>query len=285
MDFNVLFDKIGLWKIGRERFWSIHSHCEEEEFMARLNKSFEDYDKGDEFFAESVREFAAWANVPVETMILYVYVRLSERTLEDYKKRGFPEEVFYESMRDLEVDSRYNYEKTGVYGISETPHRKWIRRHLASTIFRFGRLQYELYKSPYNAEVDGAVLKEGDTCLSVHIPRYAPLDDAACEESYDRARAFFKTYFGMDPCIFLCSSWLIHPWMSETMDDSSRIVRFQKKYKVIKLTENSNSPLGQVFPEKKENIDDYPEDTGLRRAAKARLKSGLPMGTAVGIRL
>jgi len=54
---------------------------------------------------------------------------------------------------------------------------------------------------------------------------------------------------------------------------------------VLKTTLNPDSLVRVAFQEKKENIDDYPEDTSLQRAVKERLKNGLPMGTAVGIRL
>ena len=46
MDFQKLFDEIGLAREGVESFYAIHARCADPAFCEALNKSFEASDRG-----------------------------------------------------------------------------------------------------------------------------------------------------------------------------------------------------------------------------------------------
>jgi len=283
--YNRLFDEIGFWDIGRESFLKLHERKDETEFSQAFNRSLEEYEKGDEAFGEFIAGFAEKIKVPVEMLNLYIYIRMSRKTLEEYRRRGIDEAVFYETMKDLHVGSRYYYEKAGIYGILQTPHRPWLRLHLGNRLYRFGRLQFEIIESAYDTEIGGRIVKKGDTCLTTHIPRYEKLGEAECEESYARAREFFKEHYGMASCVFFCDSWIMHPWLSECLPADSRIVRYQSKYKILETAQDVDTVVNYVFGEKQQDAQSYAEDTQLRRIAKERIINNLPLGVAVGVRV
>ena len=285
MDFQYMMEQIGLAQQGIDSFNSIHSRCSDPAVVKRLEQNFAAYDQGLDAFSPDLEAFAQELGVDVAVLNLYVYIRLSERTLEEFRKRGYPEEVFYDTMKDITIDSRFYYEKCGIYGISPKPHRWWITYHLACQMFRFGRLQFNFKPAPFDFELDGRLIKEGEVGLNAHISRYEPLLEEACEDSYARAKEFAKQYLGIEDPFFFCNSWLIHPWMTEDLPETSRIVQFQKKYKVLTIEQDENAVIGQVFEQKCDDPKEYPEDNSLRRAVKKRLIEGKPLGLALGARL
>lgn len=284
MDFQYMMEQIGLAQQGIDSFYAIHSRCADPAFVKRLEQNFAAYDQGLDVFSPDLEAFAEELGIHVAVLNLYVYIRLSERTLENFRKLGYPDEVFYDTMKDLTIDSRRYEELTGVYGISPKPHRWWITFHLDCKMFRFGRLQFNLKPAPFDFELDGRLIKEGTPGLNAHISRYEPLSDEACEDSYARAKEFAIKHLGIAEPFFFCHSWLIHPWMTEDLAETSRIVQFQKKYKVLTIEQDEDAVINQVFEQKCEDPKDYPEDNSLRRAAKKRLIEGKPLGLSLGAR-
>ncbi len=283
MDFNKLFEKMGLADEGKEIFYNIHKRTEDKKFCDKLILANIMYKRGDDVFYPYLKSFAEEEGVCEEILNLYLYLRWSEDLLIEFIERGYDEEVFYDSMRAVAVSARYYLEAKGIYGVSPT-HRLWFRRLFACSMFRFGRLEFEPIASQYDAELDGKKINVGDICVTVHIPRYDPLTKEACEDSYERAREFFKKHFGIETLFIFCSSWLIHPWLSECLGKDSKIAAFQQGYKLLKATESPDTVVAWVFPEKCENPDDYPENTSLQRIAKERIKKGLPLGIGAGVR-
>lgn len=288
MNFPLLFEKIGLTQEGKDSFYHIHKRTEDPAFREKLCGAFAAFDQGDQVFAAYLEEFAQQENLSVEVLNLYIYLRLCERALEGCRAKGISDETFYETAQDISLACRYLQERTGIYGISQTPHRNWLRLLLTNRIYRLGRLQFELYESKYDVQLGNVKVSVGDPCLSVHIPRYASFSEELCEASYARAREFFKTYYGMDTCIFYCGSWLLHPWLSDCLKPDSTIVNFQSKYRIVAKSETDNDLLNiakNIFLHICENPEDYPEDTSLRRIYKENLRKGVVMGTARGYRL
>ena len=288
MDYALLFDKIDLAQEGRTSFYQIHSRTADPRFAETLAGAFQAFDDGDEAFALYLEKFAQQEQLPVEVLNLYIYLRLCKRAMEGCRSKGIADDVFYETAQDLALASRYLQERTGIYGISQKPHRNWLRLLLTNRIYRLGRLQFELYESKYDVQLGDVKVSVGDPCLSVHIPRYASFSEELCEASYARAREFFNTYYGMETCIFFCGSWLLHPWLKDSLKPDSTIVNFQSKYKIVAKFETDNELLNiakNIFLHICENPEDYPEDTSLRRIYKENLRNGVAMGTARGYRL
>jgi len=163
-------------------------------------------------------------------------------------------------------------------------YRAWERKNLDCIIYRIGLLEFEIKDSPVEIPEHG--ISVGDTVISVHIPRFSGLSEDESEASYEAARQFFKKYYGMEKCIFICQSWLLHPWMQDFMKEESNIIKFQKKYSLVQVETNYEVARNWIFPhcEGKE-LDELPVDTSLRRKAIEYMKKGLPIGTGFGVRL
>lgn len=285
MDFNYYFDRTGLWEEGRKSFWDIHKKLEAPEFSTTLSEAFIAYDKGDEAFEAFMLPLIEKLGYPIEVLTAYFYIRISERTLEEYKARGYDEDIFYDTMNEIHISSRLGLDRHDVYGIPQSPERPWDRLLLDCKIFRFGRLQFEIFEAPADAEIDGKKISKGERCINTHIQGYSPLRDEECEAAYELAREFFKKHFGIETCFFFCHSWLLHPWLAECLSKSSGIVRFQSRYKIFEVEENAKETVHYVFFKKFDNPDLYPEDTTLQRLVKQRLIDGSPMGMGHGVRL
>lgn len=287
MDFELLFDRIDFAEIGRDSFRQIHRRTADAGFAERFRCALAEYEKGDAEFAAYLEDFAQQEQLPAEILNMYIYIRKCEQALVQFRERGIADDIFYASASAFTVCGQWLLEREGIYGISRWPHRAWMRHFFNIEIFRLGRLEFEYMHSEYDAEINGLTLRKGDPCIGVHIPR-GKLNTQECEDAYGLAREFFKKHYGMDVCIFFCVSWLLHPWLSEELGPNSGIVDFQKRFQLLgrhEGPENMRQMLQWIFLHPNEDPANYPEDTSLQRAAKRRLKNGLPLGEASGIRL
>lgn len=287
MDYALLFDKIGLWELGRNRFYELQSRRADPTFSRAVEEAICAYDESDSAFEAYLDTFSAQEGIPAEELTLYIYLLLSERMLKSCRALGMDDGHFYETALAFFSCCKYLYDRTGIYGISRWPHREWFRRYLSNKIYRLGRLEFELIESPYSVQLGEHCLREGTPCLSVHIPRYAPLNEEECEKSYQQAKAFFKQFYGMDTCFFYCSSWLLHPWIGVCLPDGA-IANFQSKFTLVAVEEDENSirhMMGNVFLHPDVPLAELPQDTRIRRLIKERLENGAPLGKAHGYRL
>ena len=285
MEYTSFFDKIRLPEGGQEVFAKLHAHTGEPEFQQMVEAAFRAYDEGDQTFGEFVVANAEAWGVTAEELILYLYLLKGRDSLVAGLERGLPEDVLVSALSTLTSSCNLCYQQMQVYGIPQKTYRNWARHCLDGTIFPLGRLQFELLPSPYTVELEGHRLEEGQTCISVHIPAAGSLDEETCEAAYAQARVFFDKYFGMNPCFFMCNSWMMHPWLSEDLPATSRVVQFQSKYTLVEARDNEQAIRSWVFGRTTVPLEELPEDNSLRRAAKARLLKGMPIGTAKSYRL
>ena len=285
MTLEQIFDRIGLCEIGRECYYTIQKNCADEAFEQSINEAIEAFYTGRVVYSEYIAPFAERVNIHENTLTFFICARLLERLYAEYAELGIEDSVFFATMASFPAMCATNYQITGVYGVRNSLYY-WVRKFYMHTLFRLGSLQFEIAKSRVTAQCEGGELVEGGPCIKVHIPSGCDFSDEACEASYAWAREFFPKYFGL-PCVFYCGSWLLHPWISECMPSTSKIVQFQKKFKILECMETPEEVAYVaywVFGKTMENIDDYPENTSMQRAAKARMKAGLPMGRARGMR-
>ncbi len=276
MDYDFLFDKIELCDETKAVFWDLHKRVGNKKFSDSVKLAYILFRRGDDLFAPFLEKFAKEENVTPERMNLYLYFRFGEHLYEEYKHHGFDDEIFYANMKDISG--------VGPSGIDQPKARIWFRRIFALSQFKIGCLVFEIVPAIRDAEIEGFKIQKGELCITTHIPR-KKLDDALCEESYEKARRLFSSYLGLERIFIFCTSWLIHPFLSECLPEDSGIVKFQSKYKLLKALQDEESVITRVFPKICENIDDYPEDTTLRKIVKHRLKNKLPLGIATGVRL
>lgn len=281
MDYIEFMNRIGLCPEGIAVFNKLYSIASD----AVIRNAYKAYDEGDETFQGFLETFAKESNVSAEEANLYLYLRyLVDRTYSFYQNKGISDDVFYATMKTFAWACQQCFEKTGYYGINQVTYRAWYRRHLNGTIFRLGRLEFEIIGSLYDFDLDSHHISKGDTCMYVHIPGGPSLDFEECEAAYDVARAFFKNHFAFDPVIFYCGSWLLHPWLAEDLPASSRIVRFMQQFQLADIVQDETVIRNWLFDHSDAPYDELPVKTSLHKAAVYRLKNGLSIGYARGYR-
>lgn len=210
-----------------------------------------------------------------------------------HQERGIPDGVSWETLADLgnQVNiHRWMYGKCGL----ET--HAWLTRHFRGAIYRLGRLQFDRSRIPPGLggplfwnhtsalQQGGPGFGPGDHALGVHIPRGAPLAPAACDDSVEWARTFFRRHFPSESCrLAICTSWLLDDQLAEYLPDDSNIVRFQRRFEMIAGAADGDSDVmrfifGRVAPA----LDELPQNTALQRAIVRHLRSGRHWRTRTG---
>lgn len=210
-----------------------------------------------------------------EQYFLYVYCRMAMDVLPEYEKRKIPESVFWDTFRDLAIWCADCFEKTGTYGIRQY---EWFVRHMDLTLFRLGRLEFERMPSVWDVRQEPDVLTKGEPLISVHVPAGEPLGEDACRQSVRRAFDFF----GRD-LPYVCHSWLLGPELPGLLEASSNILRFRELFRVIAVDYLEREAEERIFLRTGPDPRNYPERTGLQRAARAHLIAGGRLGNGLGL--
>ena len=82
-----------------------------------------------------------------------------------------------------------------------------------------------------------------------------------------------------------CCSWLLAPALEKLLPPASKILRFQKRFRIIKTDEEASDFTFWVFRTKGKNPQDFPENTTLQKNMKAYLLCGGKVGEALGEKL
>lgn len=209
-------------------------------------------------------------------------LKASEFTYLKYKEKGIPESVFFDTLSDIGIWCRENYNQ-GLknYG--------WIKNHISFELFKIGRLQFQIYRCK-NITLNYSKLpfKFGDYVIYVHIPACGKLDINECINSLKQAVNFFDKYF---PEIkwnyFFCESWLLFDKNIEFMDKNSNIVKFSKLFDLNYSLFYENQTYERVFgiknvPVLKSQIKTMPENTSLQVNAKRYKLSNGHFGIGIG---
>jgi len=216
------------------------------------------------------------------TFHFLLLVHASEILRRQYAFIGIAEDVFWDTMGDLQYKLM---ECWNLYGIWGTCDGWWYKIFFSADIFMLGRLQYErvLYPKREGYSRGDVHVRWGDPVLSIHIPSSGPLDHALCLDSYRKAHAFFERRKG--PLICICHSWLLFPGHEEFLPERSNILQFMRDFDIIEA-DVYEAPHGntRIFGARaKDTPETWPEDTGLRRAYKARILTGGTTGAGFGV--
>ncbi len=218
------------------------------------------------------------------TVSLLMYICLSRGLKAYYEEKGVSEEIWHSSMLDL----RYNLQQCmivkNIYGVFST----WFWKFFDMTRFGLGRMHYEITSFKYNYEKDGKKLNKGDKVINIHIPRsLTPFDKESREKSYAMAKEFFKDEFTDTPMAFVCSSYLLYKGHYDFLSEKSNIKSFMNDFDIIanNQDEEGHYPnMWRIFGmDYTGNVDDYPEDTSIRRGYKEFIKNGGRTGGGYGV--
>lgn len=214
----------------------------------------------------------------------------AERAFAQYQKLNIPEDIYYDTMRDISIWADTCKKEENIVGLCEL---SWIRHALYLNMFRIGRLQYQFFKT--NHTVSGIPLKSrrqvpiksGQPVLNIHIPEDGRLDFSACQQSLTAARAFFQDYFPQYAYKgFVCDSWLLDPRNALFMRENSNILQFSTLFDCVVQTKLNNHELLRrlwgIHKASREELATLPENTDLQKRAKQYLLSGGKTGNGYG---
>ena len=238
---------------------------------------------------ETVKQIANGFRYHEYTVWLLVWILFSKQLKNLYEQNGLDLTVWRESMKDLKTKA---LECKAVQGIWGTFVASWFPNFFRLKRFAFGRLQFEPAKFESDRFVcrDGTVLERGDRVLAVHIPRSEqPLSKENCDASYRAAAKFYESEFPGEKVVFTCHSWMLYPENSLLLHEKSNTRRFAGEYEIVSVYRNApgeHPDAWRIFGiDPKGNFDLLPEDSALRRAYKAYLRSGGITGGAYGVKL
>ncbi|MGN0571367.1 MAG: acyltransferase domain-containing protein [Candidatus Fimenecus sp.] len=212
----------------------------------------------------------------------------AEKAFSEYQNRGIPEEIYYDTMRDITVWVNTLKREENLIGLAEI---SWLRHALYLNLFKIGRLQYQFFTTNHllsglSPHTDYPI-KSGEAVLNIHIPEGGrlPLDD--CRTSIAAAREFFATYYPQyDYKGFVCDSWLLDCHNAAFMRADSNIVRFRELFDAVYQTAVPHSEITRRLwgteTLSKAKIAAFPEETDLQRRTKAYLLSGGKTGNGYG---
>ncbi len=199
-----------------------------------------------------------------------------------YKQDGYSEELFVDTMRDLEYKLR---ECRQIYGVWGTFVFFWYHRFFTRDLFALGRLQY--HRRPFPLEDYKGILHKDDTVYSCHIPACGPLRTDDVMDSLKRAYEFFKDELRDGILPVYCSSWLLYPTHAELLfPEGSNLKKFYELFDIVEHKANPrNSDFFRMFGVhySYEVLKNVEADTTLKRNFKEYLLKGNCMGTARGI--
>ena len=186
--------------------------------------------------------FSLCGRMPLTRLAVVTYLLL--RKYDDYRAKGIPDKVIFDTFRDVSLRAKLYYDRTGKIGISKEDVI-WFRHIMNVVIFKIGSLQFQPFEMIYlDEERTGEPymtftkeqkekLPTGSPVINCHIQQDADLSPEAVKESFHGAKQFFSTHFSAQYKAFLCYSWLLYPPMVKCLSHKSNIKQFAANFTVI----------------------------------------------------
>jgi GNAT domain-containint protein len=166
-----------------------------------------------------------------------------------HRALGLTEQESWASLQDV-------FRAHEVRGEEPFADLEWIEVIWSGRLAELGRLQFE---------------DHGDGVLDVHIPETGlPLDPAACDASFARAREVWPDHHTAQ-----CTSWLLDPQLADVLPPASNIVAFQRRFTIRDEGSDANADvLRFVFHTHDTDLDRLEPRTTLERALAERMRAG-----------
>lgn len=232
---------------------------------------------------EPVTGFKGWPGLPASLGALgrHLYVWLFLAVLPEVRRfhleRGVPDDISWDTLTVLGRAMNEVRTLTGLSGLG--PLGQW------GVPIRFRGADYQLGRLSFNRGEFSILGRAHGHVLNVHIPPLGRLDASACDDSFARARAFFPRHFPEEPVsFFICHSWLMDDQLAAYLPESSNLVQFQRRFRLVPEKEpevSDASILNFVFNRAHNGsevplslLETLPQDTGLQRAFASHLRAG-----------
>ncbi len=216
---------------------------------------------------------------------LLVFMCMSKHLKECYIKEGIDLQIWHDSMLDLKWKL---WECKAVKGIWGSFVAWWFPGFFNMTRFALGRLQFDFAKYGNTYSDEEFDLKPDTQIIGIHIPRtMTPFDKASREDAYARAREFFGPRLNGAPMVFTCYSWLLYPAYRDIIPEKSNTRSFMDDFKIIGQYDDKEGEYNDAWRlfdmDQPKDLNEYPENTSLRRAIKKYLIEGGRTGEGLGI--
>ena len=214
-----------------------------------------------------------------EAWTLRAVEEAARRERAEHARRGIPEAITEDTLRDIGIWTRHCARTLGRIGVAPM-HLGWFKLHASGRLCRLGRLQFAI--EPYDwRENDVPGLERGETVLAMHIPAEAPLDIGECARSIAAAFPFFDQYFPEFPSAkaIVCSSWMLGDWVPEAAGVGGSLDRFQRIFHVLPGGSSPGSACYFIFGHREIDPATAPRDTRLRRNLLTLLAAGKPVNS------
>ena len=247
----------------------------EKEYDELFYRVLEDTDVSD---LTDFQSYDTKKNTPQKNLLACLY--FCEALEKEYEKRGIPQRVLLDSLKDLVLWNTTYYQMYQDVGLSEFP---WLNRTFLLQIFRLGRLQFCMFPSDF--DIAQKQVKKGDLILEVHIPAGEPLDFDACKTSFAQVKPFFKKYFPEMNCGWgLCNSWLLDETLLPLLGEKSNVAKFQTFFKPIaKIQSDDAIKFTFLWNTTRENLKDAEPKSGFAKRLKECALTGQVFYEVLGI--
>ena len=176
-----------------------------------------------------------------------------------FDSKNIPNNIFYDSLDDLNFRINRYYDTNDEYGVSERD-ALWLRFIYKGEIFDLGSLRFQKFHFSY-AEIERAGydymplsdymkkrFPEGEPIINVHIQTNADLQPEKIEESFEMAHDFFTTYFPEHKyTFFTCRTWMLYPPTQEILPTYSNITAFANRFDIIATNQNAKQALDRIY--------------------------------------
>lgn len=156
---------------------------------------------------------------------------------------------------------------------------QWSARLIRGNLIELGVLQYEvMHHTPPFLENYAA-----KKLIKIHIPKNSQLNDIEVQnslEKIDEVLAKYYTDLPLNELIYYTESWLLSPELLEILPEDSNILKFQKRFEIVGLRENTTDFIKFIINNKER------KNTILQAKVKVYLEKGrkLYLGTGILIR-
>jgi hypothetical protein len=224
------------------------------------------------------------AGIDVYTVDFIFLVCASERMLADFRKKGYSDELFWDTIMDLKYKL---FECKQVKGVWGNFVGFWYPIFYKLDLFKLGRLEFErrAFDQNHPVTVGGITVKPGDTVYSVHIPSSGSLSRELRIDSYSRAYNFFKDEIGDKPLICVCCSWLLNPDNTKIFPPHLNIIDFMDDWMIISRIEDPEfQDSWRIFGKEYDgNPSKLPQNTTMQKHLVEWLSKGGHTGYGYGI--
>lgn len=234
-------------------------------------------------FLSKARAVAGDENAPMADLLFWLHCVPLAQT--QYRQMGIPEEIFWDTMRDIAYKLAEYKQLYGKCGTGSS----WYFLHFDWQLAAFGRLQYQVRGFPKeHYEWNGIQLNYADPAYACHIPSSGKLTEELCMDSLQRAYAFLKKDLRGSILPVVCSSWLLFPpYVERVFGESSNMKAFARMFDIldVKKTEDFEDGWRIFGPAYQGGAEGLPEDNSLRRSMARYIKEGGEFGYGYGVLL